>query len=151
MSKHLKAFLFLLIVAKVFSQTPSNIRQRDIENPALLTVSSSKFGKYQLKDFVRAGAKVRLGNELDKFDVKDIIRLNPSLVTIVATRFDKFDMKDFVRAGANVVITNKFDKYDTKEIININPTKVTVIATGFDKFAINEFVKAGASVIIGNI
>lgn len=131
MAKYLKALFLILIVSKSFSQTPSNIRQRDIENPTLLTVTSSKFDKYQLKDFVRAGSKVRLGNEPDRYDVKEIIRLNPNLVTVVGTRFDKFDMKDFVRAGAYVVITNKFDKYDAKEIINLNPTKVTVIATGF--------------------
>ena len=143
-------FIFLiLILGKTFSQTPSNIRHRDIENPSLLTVTSSKFDKYQIKDFVRAGSKVRLGNELDRFDVKEIISINPGLVTVVGTRFDKFDMKEFVRAGAFVVITNKFDKYDAKEIINLNPDKVTVIATGFDKYNINEFVKAGATVIIG--
>ena len=148
--KGLILLIFLiLILGKTFSQTPNNIRQRDIENPSLLTVTSSKFDKYQIKDFVRAGSKVRLGNELDRFDAKDIIRLNPGLVTVVGTRFDKFDMKDFVRAGAFVIITNKFDKYDAKEIINLNPSKVTVIATGFDKYNINEFVKAGANVIIG--
>lgn len=148
--KDLILFVFsILILGKSFSQTPSKIHRRDIENPSLLTVSSSKFDKYQIKDFVRAGSKVRLGNELDRFDVKEIISINSNLVTVMGTRFDKFDMKDFLRAGAFVVITNKFDKYDAKEIINLNPTKVTVIATGFDKFAINEFVKAGASVIIG--
>ena len=149
MVKYLKALFFLLLVAKAFSQKPSKIRRQDFENPSLLTVTSSKFDKYQLKDFVRAGSKVRLGNELNRFDVKDIIRLNPGLVTVMGTRFDKFDMKEFVRAGAFVVITNKFDKYDAKEIINLNPDKVTVIATGFNKYNINEFVKAGANVIIG--
>jgi hypothetical protein len=149
MTKYLKALFLILIVSQAFSQTPSNIRQRDIENPTLLTVSSAKYDKYQLKDFVRAGAKVRIGNELDRFDVKEIIRLNPNLVTVVGTRFDKFDMKDFVRAGAYVLISNKFDKYDAKEIISLNPSLVTVIATGFDKYAINEFIKAGAKVVIG--
>lgn len=148
--KGLILFVFsILILGKTFSQTPSNIQQRDIENPTLLTVTSSKFDKYQLKDFVRAGSKVRLGNELDKFDVKEIIRLNPNLVTVVGMRFDKYDMKDFVREGASVLITNKFDKYDAKEIINLNPGLVTVIANGFDKYDINEFIKAGANVVVG--
>lgn len=148
--KGLVLFVFSIsILGKTFSQTPSKIRQQDIENPSLLTVSSSKFDKYQIKDFVRAGSKVRLGNELDRFDIKEIISINPNLVTVMGTRFDKFDMKDFLRAGAFLVITNKFDKYDAKEIIGVNPAKVTVIATGFDKYNINEFVKAGANVIIG--
>lgn len=141
--------LSIIILTKSFSQAPNNIRHQDFEIFSLFTVSSSKFDKYQIKDFVRAGSKVKLGNELDRFDVKEIISMNPNLVTVMGTQFDKFDMKDFLRAGAFVIITNKFDKYDAKEIIGINPAKVTIIATGFGEYAITEFVKAGGDVIIG--
>lgn len=137
--------LFVLCINKAFPQ--SGIRASEVKNPALLTVSSARYDKYQLKDFVRAGASVRLGNELDRFEVKEIIRLNPALVTVIGTRFDKYDMKDFVRLGASVVLTSKFDRFDVKEIIALNPSLVSVQASGFDKFALNEFTRAGARVV----
>ena len=100
-----------------------------------------------IRDQLKAGGFVVVGNEFDRYDIRSFIDIGKSRVTVRCVGFNVYDSRSFAKKGARLLIGQPFDRYDIRSIIQAapQPSLITVFAKGYDHYDLKSFTDLGAS------